>query len=333
MELHADLTDRRVLLLGAAHAARRALRRYTHAGALVRPATTPAEIDASWTPDLVVAVADGNPAWAPALAELGRRHLLVTEPAAAPGGQIILVGGGPGPEDLLTLRGRRALAEADVVLYDRLAPHEDLAGLTHGAELVDVGKRPGHHAVPQHEIEALLVDHARAGKTVVRLKGGDPFVFGRGREEVAAALAAGIPVSVVPGVTSAVSVPAAAGIPVTHREVSRTFTVVSGHVPFDDAELAHLAGLGGTLVVLMGIGTLHQLAAGLHRAGMAPTTPVAVVERGYRMDQATTYTTLGEAVAGSLLGCSSPAVVVLGEVVRLGRDAPARLAELVGGAT
>ncbi|MDD9207251.1 uroporphyrinogen-III C-methyltransferase [Georgenia sp. 10Sc9-8] len=331
MELNLDLTDRTVLLLGAAHASRRALRRYSHAGAVVRTASTPEEARRALSRpvDVVVAVADGDPAWGPVLTELRQRHLVVTEPAAAPGGQIILVGGGPGTAELMTLGARRALAEADVVLYDRLAPHEDLDELTHGAELVDVGKRPGRHAVPQVDIEAMLVDHARAGKTVVRLKGGDPFVFGRGREEVSAGAAAGIPVSVVPGVTSAVSVPAAAGIPVTHRDASRMFTVVSGHVPLTDAELAHLAGLGGTLVVLMGMGTLQQLVAGLHRVGMAPTTPLAVVERGYQVDQATTYSTLADAVStGVLTRCSSPAVVVIGEVVRLGREAPAHIAAL-----
>ncbi|MFH5822440.1 uroporphyrinogen-III C-methyltransferase [Georgenia sp. AZ-5] len=329
MILDTDLTGRTVLVLGAAHAARRALRRYAHAAASVRTLTAPGQVAAADLTgiDLVAAVADGDPGWAPVLDGLRSRFLVVTEPAAAPGGQIILIGGGPGIEDLLTLAARKALREADVVLYDRLGPCENLAELTHGAELVDVGKRPGHHAVPQRDIEALMVDHARAGKTVVRLKGGDPYVFGRGREEVAAAVAAGIPVSVVPGVTSAVSVPAAADIPVTHREVSHLFTVVSGHAPLTEAEHEHLAGLGGTIVVLMGMGTLHQLLAGLRRAGLAPGTPVAVVERGYRLDQATTYSTVGEAASrGTLARCTNPAVVVIGEVVRLGRDCPAGIA-------
>ncbi|WP_324650206.1 uroporphyrinogen-III C-methyltransferase [Georgenia sp. H159] len=332
MNLDLDLSDRTVLLLGAAHASRRALRRYSHAGAAVRTASTPEEARRALARpvDLVVSVTDGNPAWGPVLAELREHHLVVSEPAAAPGGQIILVGGGPGVEELMTLAARRALAEADVVLYDRLAPHEDLDELTHGAELIDVGKRPGRHAVPQQDIEAMLLDHARAGKTVVRLKGGDPFVFGRGREEVGAGAAAGIPVTVVPGVTSAVSVPTAAGIPVTHREVSRSFTVISGHAPLTDAELTHLAGLGGTIVVLMGVGTLQQTVAGLHRVGMDPTTPLAVVERGYRVDQVTTYSTIADAVStGVLTRCSSPAVVVVGDVVRLGRDAPAHIADSV----
>lgn len=176
-----------------------------------------------------------------------------------------------------------------------------------------------------------MVDRARAGETVVRLKGGDPYVFGRGSEEVLAARAAGIPVRVVPGITSAVSVPAAAGIPVTHREVSRLFTVISGHVPLTASECEHLAGLGGTIVVLMGIGTMHQTMTGLRQAGMTPDMPVAVVERGYSMNQRTTCSTLGEATsAATLAGCSNPAVLVIGEVVRLGHDWPRELTELAG---
>ncbi|MEE6272773.1 uroporphyrinogen-III C-methyltransferase [Georgenia wangjunii] len=332
MHLEADLRGRTVLVLGAAHASRRVLRRYTHAGAVVRAVTSPAELAAARLDGiaLVVAVSDGNPGWSGVTQRLGARHLVVTEKAAAPGGQIVLVGGGPGVEELLTVAAREALREADVVLFDRLAPHENLSTLTQGAELIDVGKRPGHHAVPQRDIEALMIDHARAGQTVVRLKGGDPYVFGRGGEEVAAAAAAGIPVTVVPGVTSSISVPGAVGIPVTHREVSHLFTVVSGHAPLTDAEHEHLAGLGGTIVVLMGIGTLNQLTWGLLRAGMGPSTPLAVVERGYRADQATTYTTLSEAVgSGTLAACASPAVVVIGEVVRLGRDCPQEIAALL----
>jgi uroporphyrin-III C-methyltransferase len=184
------------------------------------------------------------------------------------------------------------------------------------AELVDVGKKPGHHKVSQADIEKLMVESALAGNNVVRLKGGDPYVFGRGGEEVAACVAAGVKVHVVSGVTSAISVPAAAGIPVTHREVSHMFTVVSGHAPLTDKEHKHLAGLGGTIVVLMGIGTLHQLAAGLRRAGMRPDMPMAVVERGYRPGQRTTIANLGT-ITSAAAGCSNPAVLVIGEVVRV----------------
>ncbi len=179
-----------------------------------------------------------------------------------------------------------------------------------------MGKRPGHHPVSQAGIEELMVEAALAGKNVVRLKGGDPYVFGRGGEEVAACVKAGVPVRVISGVTSAISVPAAAGIPVTHREVSHMFTVVSGHAPLTEKEHTHLAGLGGTIVVLMGIGTLHQLAAGLRRAGMRADMPMAVVERGYRPGQRTTIAELGT-ITTAAADCSNPAVLVIGDVVRV----------------
>jgi uroporphyrin-III C-methyltransferase len=228
---------------------------------------------------------------------------------------VTLVGGGPGVGELLTVAAVKALRDADVVFYDRLAPYQELPFLT-SAELVDVGKQPGHHKVSQGDIEKLMVQSALAGNNVVRLKGGDPYVFGRGGEEVAACVAAGVPVKVVSGVTSAISVPAAAGIPVTHREVSHMFTVVSGHAPLTEKELTHLAGLGGTIVVLMGIGTLPQLAAGLRRAGMPAEMPMAVVERGYRPGQRTTIAQLGTIVTAAA-DCTNPAVLVIGEVVRV----------------
>jgi uroporphyrin-III C-methyltransferase len=207
------------------------------------------------------------------------------------------------------------------VLYDRLAPHDNLAELVPNALLIDVGKTPGRHPVDQGEIERLLVAHARTGATVVRLKGGDPYVFGRGGEEALACREAGIPVTVIPGVSSAVSVPAAAGIPLTQRGVSHLFTVVSGHAPLSDREHEHLAGLGGTIVVLMGVGTLPTLSAGLLRFAMPAETPVAIVERGYSAGQRTTIATLGTVVHESArAGVSSPAVVVIGEVVALAHD-------------
>lgn len=245
-------------------------------------------------------------------------------------GRVTLVGGGPGREDLLTVAAIRALGTADVVLYDRLAPHARLAELAPDAELVDVGKQPGHHAIPQSEIETLLVGHALAGRHAVRLKGGDPYVLGRGSEEVLACHRAGIPVEVVPGVTSAIAVPGAAGIPLTHRGVSHLFTVVSGHAPLTDEELRHLAGLGGTIVVLMGVNTLPMLAAGLARHGMRGSMPVAIVERGFRGDQRTTIADLGGIVtAAGVAGVSSPAVIVVGEVVRLAHDGDLSAAQLM----
>ena len=232
-------------------------------------------------------------------------------------GTVTLVGGGPGDPELLTIAAARALASADVVLYDRLAPHQTLAELAPCAELIDVGKRPGHHPIAQEEIERMLVAHARGGADVVRLKGGDPFVFGRGGEELDACRNAGVPVRVIPGVTSAIAVPAAAGIPVTHRGVSRLFTVVSGHAPLSPAELEHLAGLGGTIVVLMGVSNLPSISAGLLACGMAPDVPAAVIERGGSAEQRTTFADLSRIrETAERAGVRSPAVIVIGEVVR-----------------
>ncbi len=238
-------------------------------------------------------------------------------------GRVVLVGGGPGDADLLTLRGRRELAAADVVVSDRLAPRSVLDELAPGVLILDVGKAPGRHPVPQHEINRLLVEHAQAGRRVVRLKGGDPFVLGRGGEEVAACRAAGVPVDVVPGVTSAFSVPAAAGIPVTHRGVSRQVTVLSGHDALDghDAEInwpALVAG-GGTLVVLMGVGALPTISEGLIAAGMERGTPAAVIENGWSADQRVIGGTVADiADRAAVAGVRSPAVIVIGDVAALG---------------
>ncbi|CAN7280265.1 uroporphyrinogen-III C-methyltransferase [Arthrobacter sp. LjRoot14] len=320
MQLSIDLTGREVLVTGSDHAARQAVRRYQAAGAVVSRLSTPqgASHDGPLPerPFLVAAVDDGQPGWEALLHRCRATGIPVAvEPAAGAAGHVTLVGGGPGVGELLTVAAVKALRDADVVFYDRLAPYQELPSLT-TAELVDVGKQPGHHKVSQGDIEKLMVQSALAGNNVVRLKGGDPYVFGRGGEEVAACVAAGVPVKVVSGVTSAISVPAAAGIPVTHREVSHMFTVVSGHAPLTETELTHLAGLGGTIVVLMGIGTLHQLAAGLRRAGMPAEMPMAVVERGYRPGQRTTIAQLGTIVTAAA-DCTNPAVLVIGEVVRV----------------
>ncbi|MBF4462935.1 MULTISPECIES: uroporphyrinogen-III C-methyltransferase [unclassified Rathayibacter] len=329
MQLTVDLTGRRVIVVGAVAATRRVLARYRAAGAVVERweaeervplrVASAALLPAS-RPALLVWVEGPASLRAEASAEAARHGVWVVEEAAAATravGHVSIVGGGPGDAELMTLAARRALHEADVVLFDRLGPHEGLADWAPGAELIDVGKTPGHHAVPQHEIERLMVARALDGLDVVRLKGGDPFVFGRGSEEVRACRLAGVPFTIVPGVTSAISVPAAAGIPVTHREVSRAFTVVSGHAPFSEEELGHLAGLGGTLVVLMGVNTLPHLVAGLQRAGMAADMPLAIVERGWSHAQRTTISSVG-GVMGLLpaLAPRSPAVIVIGEVVR-----------------
>ncbi len=320
MQLSIDLSGRDVLVTGADSAARQAVRRFQAAGAVVSRLSTPqgAGHDGPLPerPFLVAAVDDGQPGWEVLLERCRAAGIPVSaEPAAGPAGHVTLVGGGPGTTELLTVAAVAALRDADVVFYDRLAPYQELPALT-SAELVDVGKKPGHHKVSQAGIEELMVQAAQAGRNVVRLKGGDPYVFGRGGEEVAACVKAGVPVRVISGVTSAISVPAAAGIPVTHREVSHMFTVVSGHAPLTEKELTHLAGLGGTIVVLMGIGTLHQLAAGLRRAGMRTDMPMAVVERGYRPGQRTTIAELGT-IATAAAGCSNPAVLVIGDVVKV----------------
>lgn len=243
---------------------------------------------------------------------------------ATAAGRVDLVGGGPGPSDLITVRGRRVLAEADVVVADRLAPTDVLRELDPGVEIIDVGKQPGHHPVPQDEINRLLVSRAKAGKRVVRLKGGDPFVFGRGGEEVAACLAAGIPVDVIPGLTSIVSVPQAAGIPVTHRGVAASIHVVNGQSAPTDATIAALGDPTVTTVVLMGVGALARIVEAALRGGAPGDRPVAIVENGHTPAQRTTRTTLDRAVEDAAAsGVRNPAVIVIGDVARAGLLLPA----------
>ncbi|MBS2535268.1 uroporphyrinogen-III C-methyltransferase [Catenulispora sp. NF23] len=235
---------------------------------------------------------------------------------------VALVGGGPGDPDLITVRGRRLLAEADVVVADRLGPRGLLDELAPDVEIIDASKIPYGRALAQDAINEVLIERAKAGKFVVRLKGGDPFVFGRGFEEVLACAEAGVPCSVVPGITSAVSVPALAGIPVTHRGVAHEFTVVSGHVaPDNPKSLVDWPALGrmtGTLVILMGIERIAAIAATLLANGRAPQTPVAVIQEGTMPGERRVQTTLGlieEAVAEA--GIRPPAIVVVGPVVGL----------------
>ncbi|WP_102193436.1 uroporphyrinogen-III C-methyltransferase [Microbacterium aurantiacum] len=238
-------------------------------------------------------------------------------------GRVTLVGAGPGDAGLLTLRGFRALQEADVIVADRLGARTVLEQLVDegeqiDAEVIDVGKLPGHHPVSQDGINALLVELASAGKRVVRLKGGDPFVFGRGREEQLFCEAAGIPVEIVPGVTSAVSVPAVAGIPLTHRGIAASFTVVSGH-----DQIEQVTGGGDhTVVLLMGVGTLAHSAHVLATGPRGADCPVAIIEDGFGERQRITVGTLGTiAHLAAARQVRSPAVVVIGDVVRLSPDA------------
>ena len=248
--------------------------------------------------------------------------------APTPEGKVWLVGAGPGDPGLLTVKGLRALQRADVVVADRLGARAVLDGLAADgvalrAEVIDVGKLPGHHAVPQDAINALLVQLARAGKTVVRLKGGDPYVFGRGGEELAACQDAGVDVEVVPGITSAISVPAIAGIPLTHRGIATAFTVATGH----DQIRALGGGRDHTVVLLMGVGTLANSALTLARGERGADCPVAIVEDGFGAGQRVTVGTLAT-ISGqaALRGVRSPAVVVVGDVVRLSPYAPGALA-------
>jgi uroporphyrinogen III methyltransferase/synthase len=230
---------------------------------------------------------------------------------------VYLVGAGPGDPGLLTLRGAEVLGRAEVVVHDRLSQSSllDLAPVT--AERISVGKSPRGPSTPQEEINRLLVDKGSTGATVVRLKGGDPFVFGRGGEEAAALAAAGVPFEVVPGVTSAVAVPAYAGVPVTHRGMSTSFTVVTGtDAPWASSETdwEAVAKVGGTIVVLMGVAARAAIADRLMRGGLAADTPVAATRWGTRPEQRTVRTTLG-ALAGAEI--ESPAVLVIGDVAAL----------------
>lgn len=241
-----------------------------------------------------------------------------TAPDVVPGG-VALVGGGPGDPELITVRGRRLLAHADVVVADRLAPPELLAELAPHVEVIDAAKIPYGRAMAQEAINDVLIAQARAGKFVVRLKGGDPFVFARGYEEVLACAEAGVPVTVVPGVTSAIAVPAMAGVPVTHRAVNHEFVVVSGHLSPDDPESLvnwpALARLTGTLVLLMAVERIDLFSAVLIQGGRPAETPVLVVQHGTTAAERVLLTTLAE-VPKRIQdeGIRPPAVIVVGPV-------------------
>lgn len=231
-------------------------------------------------------------------------------------GRVDLIGGGPGPADLMTVRARRLIAEADVLVTDRLGPASEIVqGLDSDVEVIDVGKQPGRHPVPQDEINRIIVEHAAAGRRVVRLKGGDPFVFGRGGEEMRACLAAGIPVDVTPGISSAIAVPQAAGIPVTHRGTAAAFHVVNGQGGFGPGTLEAMADATVTTVVLMGVAALGRLVESALAHGVPRDRAVAFVESGHTPQQRTTRTTLGRAVEEArAVGLRNPAVIVIGEV-------------------
>jgi uroporphyrin-III C-methyltransferase len=233
-------------------------------------------------------------------------------------GLVYLVGAGPGDPGLLTLRGLECLQKADVVVHDRLA-NPQLLEYAAQAEIIDVGKKPHHHPVPQERINTILVEKARKGKTVVRLKGGDPFVFGRGGEEAQDLAEAGIPFEIVPGVTSAISVPAYAGIPVTQREMACSVAFITGHCagskPLDVNWQALSQGVD-TLVFLMGVHNLKLIVTSLLEVGRSPETPIALIERGTLPEQRVVTGTL-ENILKKAADIKPPAIIIIGEVVRL----------------
>lgn len=283
-------------------------------GSAVVPART--DVDTPSGP-VTVAVTSNDPGRSVRVRNRISEHLR-TSPALRPRrpnpGWVALVGGGPGEAGLITARGLTLLHSADVVVVDRLAPQEVLESLDPEVEVIDVGKRVGHHPVPQNEINDLLIEHARAGRGVVRLKGGDPYVLGRGGEERLACEAAGISVELVPGVSSAIAVPAAAGIPVTHRGLSRGVTVITGHevIPELPNRSDH------TLVVLMGVSTLPTTVESLILQGRDPSCPAAIIEHGYTPDQRVTISRLGQLTeVAEQRKVKPPAVVVIGDVVKL----------------
>jgi uroporphyrin-III C-methyltransferase len=240
-------------------------------------------------------------------------------------GMVSIVGAGPGDPELITVRGLERVRHAEVLVHDRLVHPQLVAEAPAWAERVYCGKAPGQAALEQRAIEALLVERARAGRRVVRLKGGDPFVFGRGGEEVAALVAAGIPVEVVPGVTSATAAAASAGIPITYRGLASAVTIVTGHEDPDKAQAPldwhWLAAASGTLVILMGLQRLEEICARLLAAGRDPRTPAAVIASGTLPEQRVVRAPLARlAQRAAAAQLASPALIVIGDVVRVGDE-------------
>jgi uroporphyrin-III C-methyltransferase len=343
-----DLTGRRVLVVGGAADALGHVSALLGAGAHVeavtpsavptledladrglltwhRRAYAPDDLDDAW---LVVAASGDRALDAGVAAEAERRRVLAVVADYAPldrlmtTGSVTLVGGGPGDPGLVTVAGRAAIEAADVIVTDRLAPLEALTWARADVEVIDVAKIPGGRSTSQDEINRLLVEHAKSGRHVVRFKGGDGFVFGRGSEELLACVDAGIEARVVPGVSSAIAAPAAAGIPVTHRGLTQGFTVVSGHVPpgHPDSTVNYtaLARSGTTIVVLMGVRTLGAICAALADGGLDPDTPAAVVADGTLPSQRVVRATLAtlERTATDA-GIGAPAVAVVGDVAAI----------------
>ncbi len=238
-------------------------------------------------------------------------------------GKVYLVGAGPGDPDLITVKGRKILETADVVVYDRLANPELLAASRAESEHIFVGKKPGSPSVSQDGINRILISKANEGKTVARLKGGDPFVFGRGGEESEALAAEKIPFEIVPGISSVIAAPAYAGIPLTHRNMGRSFTVVTGHTltgTYDFENWDHLVH-ADTLVVLMGMRNLHLISKKLIASGRSPDTPVSVIEKATYCDQQVVTGTLASiAEIVQKKNMSSPATIVVGDLASMSND-------------
>jgi uroporphyrin-III C-methyltransferase/precorrin-2 dehydrogenase/sirohydrochlorin ferrochelatase len=258
-----------------------------------------------------------------AIREALQQGLINAESSDVVRGGVALVGGGPGDPELITVRGRRLLAQADVVVADRLAPPELLAELPPHVEVIDAAKIPYGRAMAQDAINAVMIERARAGSFVVRLKGGDPFVFARGYEEVLACADAGIPVTVVPGVTSAIAVPALAGVPVTHRATNHEFVVVSGHLAPDHPESLvnwnALAAMSGTIVLLMAVERIELFVDALISGGRPADTPVLVVQHGTTAAQHTLRATLADTPDKVRAeGIRPPAIIVIGAVAAFG---------------
>ncbi len=239
-------------------------------------------------------------------------------------GKVYLVGAGPGDPDLLTLKGKKCLEQAHAILYDQLVSDDLLKHAAESAELIYVGKQGGKHCADQRAIEELLIRKAREGKTVVRLKGGDPFVFGRGGEEAAALKRAGIPYEIVPGVSSAIAAPAYAGIPVTHRSCASSVAIVTGHEALNNrgqVKWDKLASSVDTLVILMGLHNLREIMHRLLESGCEPHRPVALIHRATQPSQKSLLGTVKTiADLADQAKFQSPTVIVVGEVVRLGRE-------------
>jgi uroporphyrin-III C-methyltransferase / precorrin-2 dehydrogenase / sirohydrochlorin ferrochelatase len=294
-----------------------------------------AQASAAWTPaagsadDVRVGVLSGDPRHSAAIRDAIIAGLRSGQLSARHGrgrrAGVAIIGGGPGDPGLITVRGRQLLAEADVVLTDRLAPRSILDELPADVEIIDASKIPYGRAMAQEQINATLIDRARAGRFVARLKGGDPFVFGRGAEEVLACLRAGVPVTVVPGITSAVGVPTSAWVPVTHRGVAQEFHVVSVHVPPGDdrstVDWPRLGASSGTLVLMMAVERIGAVAAELLSHGRSPDTPVSVIADGTMPTQRTIDSTLEQVdrVVGQE-GIRPPAIIVVGDVVGIAAE-------------